>query len=361
MKTTTSQLWSDLASAGIVQGPAPAQTGQTSPWYVKVLLGFSGWLAALFLLGFIGAGFVFIVKNEVAAIITGLLMIGAAYAMLRAASNEFVEHLAMAISLAGQALVGFGIFRLLNSELFGRHTGVSWLLLTLFEIPVMLLIPNFTHRVLTTLIVTFGFSMSLNAFGAGFVFGGIILFIAVWIWLTEFDDPRTLRLKQAIGYGLVFALIPLKGSALFGYHSLVWYMARTRPGAWVQPWMGEALIAVVFVYVVWRLLQRYQQSVTAPLTIATLLAAAIISLASIEAHGITIGITILLLGFAGSNKILQGLGIIALLFFVSSYYYLLDTTLLVKAMILLAVGLILLCVRWALVRLLAAAQEAQHG
>jgi uncharacterized membrane protein len=70
---------------------------------------------------------------------------------------------------------------------------------------------------------------------------------------------------------------------------------------------------------------------------------------------------IMLLGFSASNRILLGLGIIALLFFVSSYYYLLDSTLLVKATTLLSVGVILLGTRWGLSKLLPGVKGAQDA
>ena len=49
---------------------------------------------------------------------------------------------------------------------------------------------------------------------------------------------------------------------------------------------------------------------------------------------------------------LLGLGIASLLFYISSYYYLLDATLFAKAQTLLIVGLVLLAVRWLMVRIM---------
>lgn len=355
MSHTREQLWASLHTAGLVPAPTPPHVELTSPWYVKALLGFSGWLAALFLLGFIGVGFAELIRNEVAAIVLGVIMIGIAYAMLRVAKNEFVEHLALAVSLAGQALVAIGIF-----QIFERREGLTWAILMLCELPLMLFIPNFVHRVMTTMLTTLCFAMALAAFGVSFVFTGIVLFAAAWLWLDEFQHPRSLRMFEAIGYGLVVALLPLKGSAMFGYRSLGWHADKPASGIWVQPWMAELLTAAVLVYVVWRLLQRYQQNANKTLTVAALAGALVIALASFQAQGITVGIVILLLGFASSNRILLGLGIVALLFFVSSYYYFLNTTLLMKALNLCVVGVVLLAVRWGLLHLAPAAKEPAH-
>jgi len=105
MNRSIDQLWMTLHQAGLAESAPPENRTPASPWYVKVLLAFSGWLAAFFLLGFIamGAGLVF--ENHAVALITGGLMIGGAFAVLRIAGNEFLEHLALAVSLAGQALV----------------------------------------------------------------------------------------------------------------------------------------------------------------------------------------------------------------------------------------------------------------
>ena len=46
--------------------------------------------------------------------IIGGIMIGGSFTILRIPKNEFVEHLALALSLAGQALVVFAIFEIFN-------------------------------------------------------------------------------------------------------------------------------------------------------------------------------------------------------------------------------------------------------
>ena len=71
---------------------------------------------------------------------------------------------------------------------------------------------------------------------------------------------------------------------------------------------------------------------------------------SLQANGISIGLMIILLGFAGCNRVLLGLGVYALLLYVSAYYYFLDATLLEKSLTLLVIGVVLLLTRWGFVR-----------
>jgi uncharacterized membrane protein len=355
MNQASQPIWTILQQARLVQGDAPTTEKLDSPWFVKALLAFSGWFASLFLLGFLGMGFGAILKSSIASAVTGILMIGAAYAILRMPKNEFFEHVALAVSLAGQALVAWSFFNGLKDEM------ATWAVVALVQLVLAVVMPNFVHRVFSSFIATFSFSMFLYAFGAPYIFSSIAMFIAAWLWLNEFQYPKHIRKIQAIGYGTVLGLIQLKGFALFNFNPTGWRTATPNTELWVQPWMAEVLAAIVMIYVVWNLLQRSGHHLPEPLAIIALVCTVLLSAASVEAPGITAGMMILLLGFAGSNRILMGLGIVSLLFYVSSYYYLLDTTLLVKAQTLLVTGLVLLLVRWVMLKMIRRQKEVTNG
>ena len=356
MTRANDPLWEKLLHAGLVQGPAPAERRHASPWFVKALLGFCGWLAAMFLLGFLAVGFPFLVENRPAALIGGGTMIAAAYALLRAGKKPFVEHLALAVSLAGQAWVVWALFPCAR-----RDDTVAWILVALLQALLAAVMPHFVHQVFSSFAAALALAMALGAMGAPYLFSAVILGLAAWLWLNEFRYHRQVRQIQALGYGLVLALIPLKGTALFGYEALGWRSPRDLSTLGVQPWMGEVLAGMVMLVVVWRLLRGRGQTVTAPAAIAALLTTLALWAVSMEAQGITAGLTVMLLGFAGGNRCLLGLGIVALLFFISSYYYLLDTTLLVKARTLLILGLMLLGIRWIMRRWPAGNKGARHA
>jgi uncharacterized membrane protein len=356
MSRHSEQMWRTLVQAGLVLGPAPEAGKLESPWYVKVLLAFCGWLAALFLLGFIGVGFQFIMKSSTASFITGGAMIGGAFAILRMPKNEFFEHLSLAVSLAGQALVVLAIF-----DITKRNDEMAWMLVALLQVPLAIVMPNYVHRVFSSFVAAFSFSMTLTSMGAPYVFSSVIMFLAVWLWLNEFRYPQHMRKIRAIGYGLVLALIQLKGTALFRYETMAWRSVPNQPELWVQPWMGEVLAGAVTLYVVWQLLQRHGQAISERLAIMALLSTLLLCAVSMEARGLTVGMVIMLLGFEGGNRVLLGLGIVSLLFFISSYYYLLDETLLAKAQTLLIVGLVHLTVRWLMLRIMPREKEAKHA
>jgi uncharacterized membrane protein len=354
MNQSSQPIWAALQQAGLVQGDAPMTEKLESPWFVKVLLAFSGWFASLFLLGFVGVGFEEILRNGVASFVTGSLMITGAYAILRIPKNEFFEHMGLAISLAGQALIVLSLFDDLNDK-------GSWFVVALIQVFLAIVMPNFVHRVFSAFIATFSFSMFLSASGVPYIFSSIVMFIAAWLWLHEFQYPKHVRKIQAIGYGAVLGLIQLKGVALFSFNPVGWRMTNTNTEVWAQPWMAEVLAGAVMIYVVWQLLQRLGHHLYEPLAIAALVGTVTVTILSIEAPGISVGIMILLLGFAASNRVLLGLGIVSLLFYISSYYYLLDASLLAKAQTLFITGIALLLVRWVMLKLMHQERGTTHG
>jgi uncharacterized membrane protein len=334
--------WALLLEQGIVQGEQPENEIFGSPWYVKALLAFSGWLAAIFILGFVGAAFQFIFDTPLVAGIFGVMMVTGALGLLRVSSNDFVEHLGLATSMAGQALIFYTIFDLAN-----HNEIVAWLLLTILEVALVALMPNFVHSVVSALAAAIALAMAFTEMHIPYVVSGIVMFGTSFCWLNEFRYPEQMKKIRAIGYGLVLALVALKGTTLCGDRIFYRFLYQ-KHGFWAQPWLGELMIGVVTLYLVWSLLQKYEQPLKGRLSIITLFAILLICAVSITVQGITVGIAIVCLGYFCANRILLGLGIVSLLFYISSYYYLLDMTLMDKSLSLLIVGLILLFVRWLL-------------
>jgi len=351
----SNQVWALLQEHGIVEGAQPENEVLESPWYIKALLAFSGWLAAIFILGFIGAAFQFVFKTPGAALIFGGIMLVGAFALLRIPANEFVEHLGLATSMAGQALIAYAIFDFAN-----HNQIVVWLLLAMLQVALVVLMPNFVHSIVSTLVAAIAISMALTELHIPYVIGGILIFGTSLCWLHEFHYPQQMKKIRAIGYGLVLAIIALKGTAQFNYQTFGGLSSENHE-FWAQPWLGELMIGAVTLYVVWSLLQRYGQPVRSRLSIITLLATLLICAVSMNVQGITVGMVIISFGFFCANRVLLGLGIVSLLFYISSYYYLLDTTLLDKSQSLLMVGLILLFVRWLMFRIFPIGNEVHHA
>ena len=355
MNRDTQHLWTQLLTAGLVEGELPTRDDMSSPWYIKVLLAFSGWLAAIFLMAFLALGIEIILRDTSASLIIGMLMVAGAYGLLRIPRNEFVEHLALAISLAGQGWIAYSFFELLDN-----NTSSIWWLIGIMQCLLAGLMPNFIHRVFSSFVAALAFSVALTYAQLPYLFSSVILFGAVWLWLHEFNYAAYLSKIHAVGYGLVLALIVLKGTTLFGQELMISHYRYNEQLPLITPWIGEALTGLVVLFFIWQLLQRYFTTLTQPAPLVILIGTLVLCLVSLEARGITVGLMILLLGFANSNRVLMGLGIIALLFYISTYYYLLDTSLLNKSLSLFAIGVVLLAWRWSLLKFAPVKQEKPH-
>ncbi|HYQ98413.1 MAG TPA: DUF4401 domain-containing protein, partial [Casimicrobiaceae bacterium] len=115
-------LWDRLRSAGLVTGDCPVAEGTPAPWYVRTMVGVAGWIAAAFLLGFVGTALAFVARSGPAAVTVGLLLCAAAVAALLVLSRqEFFAQFALAVSLAGQALVAGGLM-----QTFPGHDGAVY-------------------------------------------------------------------------------------------------------------------------------------------------------------------------------------------------------------------------------------------
>lgn len=350
------QLWQQLNDSGLVSDSMPDNGEIETPWYIGALMAFLGWLAAMFLLGFLGLGVFQVFESPVASLLVGGIMIGGAYFLLRKKQTAFFDYFSLAISLAGQVLVLWGLLETSSNA----DTAFFWIVMMIIQITLAVIMAGTVHRVFSAYFACIALMAILILSGAQHLATSIILLCLVWLWLNEFRYPRYMSKIRSMGYGLVIALINIKGSMLIPFSGGLWWGRGPQPDLWIQPWAGQLFSGVVFLYLVWRLVHHHlqpgsishgKQPAVRTLAIA-LLAAALIAGASLEAPGIIIGISILLLGFHGGNRVLIGLGCVSLLFYVSAYYYLLDNTLLIKSVSMLALGLVLIVSRFCLGKLL---------
>lgn len=336
------ELWSRLASAGLTVGDMPEAGEAHTPWYVRVMLGIAGLIAAGFLLGFVGVGFEFVIKSKVASISVGLTVIAAAYAVFRVAPrNDFTSMFALAVSFAGQALMIFGVFGFFERHMTGA---MPWAAVAVIEAVLTVAMPNFIHRTVSAFAAGLAFAYACEVSGAHAVPAGVVAAAVALVWLNEARLGKLHAIVTPIGYGLTLSFMQIEGTALLRNSVAIVFGPRLLPGA--SPWIGEALVVAALLVSVGVLLKRTGWGPREPRTVLALVAAAAIGAASFKAPGIAGGLMIVLLGFANGNRLLLGLGIAALLFYVSSYYYLLDATLLVKSGVLAATGVVLLAARW---------------
>lgn len=338
-------LWLRLRGAGLVQGDLPVQAEAGSPWYVRVMLGFAGWIGAVFLCFFVGAAFTFVMRSGVAAILVGASACAAAAVIFRASRGDFAGQFGLAVSLAGQAILVYGI-----AELLGRPSlQITALVVAVQQAVLFVLVPNFVHRVFTSWSALAALQLALADSGFSAFAPALATALFVAIWLVEFDRVERVELLRPGGYGI--ALGAVQASVM---HGALWYgllLRHPQLGTQSIAWAGAAASAAVLLWAVVALLRREGVALLSGAGKLAIAATAILAAASLKAPGLAPALAILVVGYANGNRVLAGLGIAALLAYLSHYYYSLEMSLLEKSAVLAVTGIVLLAARLALQRL----------
>jgi hypothetical protein len=355
----TQQLWQQLQQQGLVIGELPPTSDDAaSPWYVRVMLGVAGWIGALFLFGFVGVGLEWVIKSPEASMLFGIAGCAAAFAIFRMAQhNDFANQFGLAVSMAGQGLFVFGLFDAFKSESF-----LVYFIIFAFQALLAILIPNFIHRLLTSwsamLALTFAlFRLDIVGIASCIVAVGFAI-----IWTNETCWAKHGTRWRPIGYGLALALLQIETLNFFVYElSDMW--AHTQPSWWMlhAPIISTTLVTLTFLGVVKHLLDRETILLSSRIGMIAIGAVLLLGVLSFVAHGMTTALLILLLGFATGNRLLMGLGLMALGGFISHYYYQLQHTLLFKSMVLAVSGAVLLMVRIGLQKYLPDSKENHNA
>ncbi|MBM9603357.1 DUF4401 domain-containing protein [Desulfopila inferna] len=342
MNNDTSLLWRRLRDADIVAGDCPEKQQDSSPWYIRVMLGITGWLAALFLLGFVAVGLQFIIENKALATIFGALVMVVAFALFRKGSNEFIEQFGLVLSLTGQALFLFGII-----DAIGWHGPAPWFIGAGLQVIVIFLMANFLQRLLAGYFFIVALSAALSYYGGVSLALAFAALLAVLFWLNEFRWGSLGILLRPAAYGVTISLLQIKGQTVLDEVADLFLRSHGENTFVLPGRLDEVVLGFLLVAVSARIMHRYGTGWTDGRMQLVILLAAAVAAVSFEAPGISVGLTLILLGFGSFNRIVLGLGIASLLLYISAYYYSLETTLLHKSATLAATGGILLLVRLA--------------
>ena len=317
-----------------------------SPWFVKLMVGFSAWLAALILGTFFGlAG---LINSPESMLLWGAILCPAAVILKRSAmSSIFLGQLAFAASLVGQGLLIVGIGS------WVENVTLTLLCVIGLELLLFFLYPDLLHRLISVLAVcvallgllyNWEWMDAVHLFTVVFAVGALL----VWLETERFLSGRFAPLHAPLGYGLVlalFALMLLKLANVFELFDL---------SRW---WLSSLGLAAVLLYLGLWTLNKLDFSLLSLPTVSMIAALVLLSIPIYETPGILAALIVLNLGFWCNNRLLLGLATIFLLFFLGTYYYYLDVTLLNKSYILMGSGGVLLLL-WAVFRQLNAREVA---
>jgi len=333
---------------------AEAMTGKlrdVQPWYVRAMVGFGAWLASLWLIGFV-AGLGMLVGGF---IVVGLALIAGAVALRRQLDNDFIVQATLASSIAGQALLAWGIAD------SGPDESVELLCSVIIVVSGVLffIFPDRIHRVLSVLFAASALVVLLYVIEANAVVPVLGPALAAALVLLH----RNRAALTAAGHGHLVR--PLEsGLMLSAFGCLLLSTVYLLPALgsefvfYPRPWISTVLLGALFLYVgsftLQPVLERAGRA-TAPVTYALMLAVIACAWA---APGILLALIVTLLGAAAGQRAFAGAGIAFLAVFVTAYFYGMETTMLTKSITLASTGAAVLLARWLLLHLLLGARHA---
>ncbi|MGP5176211.1 DUF4401 domain-containing protein [Psychrobacter immobilis] len=361
-----------LQQLGLIDGNViDARTGETSakaaiannhsqndiPWFIQILFGLSGIVASLFLIAFLSLllfgidGF----DSVIALLITGLVLSAAGFVLFRnkqSRDNTFISSLALATSSAGQAYIGFALF---DNNL--SHPIDVWLFL-LVQAVMTVIMPNRIYRLLGS-IMTLGLTVYLlNYYHLPELSLGLLALITTGSNLSRYSLLQRIPSKwradvfdiiKALGYAsaLMLLCVSVYFIAAEHSHSLASYYGDTfRYNYYLAQW----LLTLASLYAAYLILKRYDVKLLSAAGLFIGGAIVLLGIISIYVSGLLATSLIIVIAIANSQRVLLGLGVTALVSYIFWYYYQLDTSLLVKSISMLVIGIALLLTRWLLIK-----------
>lgn len=319
----------------------PSAPASHSVWYIRVLLGFSAWLAALLLLPMAGMLLADALGDSAAAILAAALVCcGLAIPLLRSTRGDFLPQLGGALSLAGLVLVVIeGAF----------SDGPGWLVIGAMAAIMYAVGPVLIHRFLTASVLALALVMGTNDLFDLVDWSVNGVEIALMAWLAALRWGAQLRWHDR----RLQALDPLAWVFALAAVVATWEMPAVPIGGWGRSMVetegfAAALLPTVSCALLpvaawaWASLGTgANDRVSGMPRMGMALVLLALMPAWLAAPGISLGLAWLILGFALGRPALLGLGAVAMLVYLGGYYYQLDTTLLQKSLWLAVAGVTL--------------------
>jgi len=325
-------LWSKLAESNLVHGEMPDTTTSQTPWYIKAMQGFAGWIAAVFILAFLGTVFTWLFRMEsgTVLIVLGLFTNLAAYIVFRINSeNEFLHQIGLVFNLCGQLIVAFGLY-----EAFDSFNAKFFLILFSYQALLVMLIPDFLSRLVSTWFSMIALFFGLARMGISDVSSVLVGLAFVILWMNDHKWLKRKSVWEPIGYGLAISLLQFSGQIMFG-GGFRWWLSM-QDSSWFDQysyWFNQVLVVAVFVGILVSLVKQYHIKLQSKIGLLVVVGAILLVALSHYVIGASGALFLLLVGFIKQRRLLVILGVLSLLSFISWYYYNLDVTLLTKSII----------------------------
>ena len=308
-----------------------------APWFVRVLVGFGGWVASLCFLGFIVVARMLDSKGNAVAI--GLLMVVSTAVLRFRARGPFSSQLALAGSLAGQGLVVFGLSDLI------RSTPTAAALSFVFEVALVVGHVDRVHRFLSTIFAVIALAVWMRAGEVPAAWEiclsalAFVVFAAFWRE-PELASGRFGDAHEPVATGLSAALLGMALVSPFERlsHSVMDGESTFRVAAVIVPVAAGCLLLATLAIV--------RGTSPDPRAIGAALSITAVSAITYRVPGIALAAMVAALGVHRRRPAVVALAAAFLAVFLSYFYYELRMTLLAKSGVLIASGMLVLASRF---------------
>lgn len=357
LQTERQSCWENLRAAGVLEGDLPAASepdmSVQQAWYIRVMLGFSGWLGALFLIAFVGIGFEFVMKHAVLSISLGGAVCAVAYLILSLKkNNDFMQQFGLAVSMAGQGLVLIGLFKGLES-----HSALIALAMLAFQVGLLIVMPNLIHRFLSGLGAVWALCFLLESQGIAPLSRGLIALLMCVVWWSPLQY-RYQKIARPLAFALSFALLCFE--VFLVMYPLSMLAAHSSRLISHTAWIGNSLLSLSLLGTTLLLLHREAVALSHKLAIFSLGAMLLVAVGAYFMPGFAAALLLLMIAFAHGSRIMTGISILAMLGFLSHFYYQLQMNLFDKSIVLAISALSLFALRSVMLRLFPITTEEQQ-
>lgn len=325
-----------------------------SPWYIQVFLGGSGILASLFFVGFLTL-LLFqasIFENTSLQLVIGIVLSVIGWVLFQQKAlnrSPFWQSVAFAISAAGQLYVVFAIF---SSE-FGSPLN-TWLLLGL-QVLMTLIMPSFVYRLCSSVVALGCVAYLLGTHQLPeLILGTLALIMTVAnlqrntllqrlpnAWRTSVIDISHAVTYASASWLIVFSVYIVNAEYSRDFISNMFVYNYS---------IAQGLLIAASLYATYLLLKRYNYALFSKPSLITMSIVVLLSVLSVYAAGLLAISLIIISAMANSQRVLLGIGVFALISYIFWYYYQLDTSLLLKSVSMLLIGISILLLRWWLLK-----------
>lgn len=299
------------SDALVAPGDAP-DAPHDRPLAIGLLLGASGWVAGLFMLAFVAM--LFQPDTAAQAAVAGGLLLAAAWGLFRADGDgrqAFVAQLALALSIAGQCLMLYAM----SEHARGIAPIASAALL--LQTALALVMPNRLHRTLSTLFASIAWALTLRF--------GLLGEPDFWHGRDTAPPPST---ATALA-GWLFAWGPVGAGLAWLIRSEAAWMARGWQPV-LRPIATGLIVGLAFATLASQPFESFHWFFGHEVDVGGLAWWPLLSAAG--------ALGAVAAAFALRQRALMAVCVVAALLHISHFYYALGTSLLVKSVLMLAMG-----------------------